>query len=115
MTDIFQNHEILQTIYFEFIEIRQMASQTPTLLDSNNESCESIICLNDKLSFKMNSVGCLLKDSELFFILFAENSQILLNISVIPILLTFMYLVALNLLVNNQLNSSYNSTHHCGT
>ena len=26
-----------------------------------------------------------------------------------------MYLVALNLLVNNQLNSSSNSTHHCGT
>jgi hypothetical protein len=44
-------------------------------------------------------------DSELF-ILFAENSQILLKIYVIPILLTFMNLVALNLLVNNQLNSS---------
>ena len=57
-------------------------------------------------------VGCLLNDSELF-ILFAENSQILLKISVIPILLTFMYLVALNLLVNNQLNSLLNSTHHC--
>ena len=40
------------------------------------------------------------------FILFAKNSQILLKISDIPILLTFMYLVALNLLVNNQLNSS---------
>jgi hypothetical protein len=39
------------------------------------------------------------------FILFAENSQILLKISVIPILLTFLY-VALNLLLNNQLNSS---------
>ena len=47
------------------------------------------------------------------FILFAENSQILLKISVIPILLTFMYLVALNLWVNNQLNSLSNSTHHC--
>ena len=34
------------------------------------------------------------------------NSQILLKISVIPILLTFIYLVALNLLVNNQFNSS---------
>ena len=43
-------------------------------------------------------------DSELF-ILFAENSQIFLKISVIPILLTFIYLVALNLLVSNQLNS----------
>ena len=44
-----------------------------------------------------------LPDSELF-ILFAENREILLKISVIPILLTFMSLVAMNLLVNNQLN-----------
>ena len=76
--------------------------------------CVSIMCRNDELSSMMSWVGCLLKDSELF-ILFAENSQILLKISVIPILLTFIYLVALNLLVNNQLNSSSNSTHHCGT
>ena len=47
--------------------------------------------------------GCLLKNSKLF-ILFAENSQILFKISVIPILLTFIYLVAPNLIVNNQLN-----------
>ena len=53
----------------------------------------------------MSWVGCLLKDSELF-ILFADNSQIRLKISVIPILLNFIYLVALNLLVNNQLNLS---------
>ena len=39
-------------------------------------------------------MSCLLKDSELF-ILFAENSQILLKISFIRIFLTFMYLVAL--------------------
>ena len=57
------------------------------------------------MSWTMSWVGCLLKDSELFT-LFAENSQILLKISVIPILLTFIYLVALNLLGNNQLNSS---------
>ena len=38
----------------------------------------------------MSWIGCLLIDSELF-ILFAENSQIVFNI--IPILLTFMYLV----------------------
>ena len=50
---------------------------------------ESIICRNDELSSTMSWVGCLLKDSELF-ILFAVNSQILLKISVIPILLTFM-------------------------
>ena len=49
-----------------------------------------------------------------FSILFAENSQNLLKISVIPILLTLIYLEALNLIVNNQLNSSSNSTHHCG-
>ena len=61
---------------------------------------------NDELSSTMNWVGCLLKDSEFFFILFAENNQILLKISVIPNLLTFIYLVALNLLVNNQLKSS---------
>jgi hypothetical protein len=41
----------------------------------------------------MSRAGCLLKDSE-HSILFAENSQILLKISVIPILLTFIYLVA---------------------
>ena len=71
------------------------------------------MCCNDELSSMMGSVGCLPPDSELF-ILFAENSQILLKISVIPILLTVMYLVALNLLVNNQLNSFLKSTHHCG-
>ena len=41
-----------------------------------------------------------------FFFLFEENSQIFLKISVIPILLAFMYLVALNLLVFIQLSSS---------
>ena len=53
----------------------------------------------------MSRVGCLLTESELF-ILFTENSQILLKISVIHILLTFIYLVAFYLLVNNQLNLS---------
>ena len=56
----------------------------------------------------MGRIGCLLKDSELF-VLFAENSQIL-KISVIPILWHFMYLVALHLLINNQLNSSLRHT-----
>ena len=46
----------------------------------------------------MSRVGYLLKDSKLF-ILFAENSQIVLKIYVIPILLAFIYLVALYLLV----------------
>ena len=79
-----------------------------------SRSCVAIMCRNDELSSTMSWVGCLLKDSKLF-ILFAENSQILLKISVIPILLTFIYLVALNLLVNNHLNSSSKSTHHSGT
>ena len=43
----------------------------------------------------MSWVGRLLPDSELL-IGFAENSQILLKNSVIPILSTFMYLLALN-------------------
>ena len=72
--------------------------------------CVTIMCRNDELNWTMSWVGCLLKDSELF-ILFPANSQILLKISVIPILLIFMYLVVLNLLVNNQLNSSANSPH----
>ena len=74
---------------------------------------ESIICHNDELSSTMSWVDLLLKDSELF-ILFAENSQILLKISGIPILFTFMHLVAHNRSINNQLNSSSNSTYHCG-
>ena len=61
------------------------------------------------LSSTMSGVGCLLSDSE-FYILFAENTQILLKISVIAILSTFMYLVAQNLLVNNHLNSTSNSS-----
>ena len=61
------------------------------------KTCVTIMCRNDELSSTMSWVGGLLKDSELF-ILFAENSQILLKISFIPILLTFIYLVTLNLL-----------------
>ena len=70
------------------------------------------MCRNDELISTMSWVGCLLPDSELF-ILYVENCLILLIFSVITILLTLMYLVALNLLVNNQLNSSLNSTHNC--
>ena len=79
-----------------------------------SEFIVTIMCGNDELSSLMSWVGCLLKDSE-SFILFAENSQILLKVSVILILSTVIYLVALNLLVNNKLNSSTNSTHYCGT
>ena len=59
-------------------------------------ACVTIMCRNDELSSTMTWVGCLLKDLEFFFILFEENSQILLKISVTPVLLTFIYLVALN-------------------
>ena len=44
------------------------------------------MCRNGEFSSTMSWVGCLLKDSEGFFIVFAEDSQILLKISVIPIL-----------------------------
>ena len=71
--------------------------------------CVTIMCRHDELSSTMSWVGCLLKDSELF-ILFAENNQILLKISVFFILLTFIYLVGPNLLVDNQLNSSSSSS-----
>ena len=62
-----------------------------------------IMCDNYVLQWWVDLIFTI--DSECF-ILFAEKSQILLKISVIPILFTFIYLVALNLLVNNQLNSS---------
>ena len=75
-------------------------------------NCDNYVpkCI-DELSSTMSWVGCLLEDSELF-ILFTENGQILLKIRVIPIFLTFIYLKSL---VNNQLNSSSNWTHHCCT
>ena len=59
-------------------------------------ACVTIMCRNDELSSTMTWVGCLLKDLEFFFILFEENSQILRKISVTPVLLIFIYLVALN-------------------
>ena len=71
---------------------------------SSKQSFVAIICRNDELSSTMSWVGCLLKDSDLF-ILIAENSQNLLKISVIPILLTFIYLIAPTQLIF-QLNSS---------
>ena len=46
-------------------------------------TCVTIMCHNDELSSTMCRVCCLLKDSELFT-LFAEKSQILLKIYVIP-------------------------------
>ena len=71
----------------------------------HNKVFVTVMCHNDELSLTIKWVGCLLPDSEIF-ILFAENSRILLKMLVIPIVLTFMYLVAPNLLVNNQLTSS---------
>ena len=49
----------------------------------------TIMCRNDELSWTISWVAC--------FILIAENTQILLKIFVIPILLTFIYLVAFTL------------------
>ena len=57
-------------------------------------------------SYSNDKLCCLFTKRFRAFILFTENNQILLKISVIPILFTFIYLVALNFLVNNQLNSS---------
>ena len=72
-----------------------------------------------KISVPMMSwVGCLRKDSELFT-LFTENSQIILRISDIPILLTFMYLIALESV--GKTNSTHRPTqlfiaaHNCHT
>ena len=64
------------------------------------------MCLNDELSW-------LFTKRFRAFILFAENSQILLKISVIPILLTFIYLVALNLLNSKQSTQLIIAEHNC--
>ena len=56
----------------------------------------TIMCRNDELSWSIT------KRFRAFYLIW----RILLKISVITILLTFIYLVALNLLVNNQLYSS---------
>ena len=79
----------LNLVALKTIRSRKIKIQNATSLQQTNES---IICHNDELSLMMRWVGCLLKNIELF-ILFSENSQILLKISVIPILLTFIYLV----------------------
>ena len=49
-------------------------------------------CRNDELSSSLSLVGYLLTDTELF-ILFAQNSQILLKFFVIPNFLTLVYLI----------------------
>ena len=72
------------------------------------------MCRNDELTWLFTKIFQAWNIPS-FFILFEKSTQIIRKISVIPILLTFIYLVALNLLVNNQLISSFNSTHHCGT
>ena len=59
-----------------------------TVLKFQLNTIVTIMCCNDELSSTMSWVGCLLKD-----IFVAENSQTLLKISVIPILLTFIYLI----------------------
>ena len=88
------------------LKLRYSEKATKICFDVTNVT---IICCNDELSLLFS------KRFRTLFILFTENSQILLTISVILILSTFIYLVVLNLLVNNQLNSLSNSTHHCVT
>ena len=55
--------------------------------------CAAIICHNDWLSSSLSWFYSLLTDSEVLFILFAVINQIILKIHLIPLLLTFMYLV----------------------
>ena len=85
------------------------------ILRRSNKNILWQVCANE-LNLSISWVGSLLTDPELF-ILFSENSQIFLKFSLIPILLTFIYLVALNLLVNNQLNSKSTqliiAAHNC--
>ena len=117
---------VLTNLFWDYVTfrlsqlLRQMlwkwVQKKPTLIPGHSIaryhfSTKQAMCL--KSAAMMSWVGCLLTDSELF-ILFVENSQILLKISIMPIFLTLMYLVALNLLANKQLNSSSNSTHQCG-
>ena len=64
------------------------------------------------MSSTMSWVGRLLKDSEIF-ILFADNNQILLKISVIPILLTFVYLVFSTWFVSKQPTQLIIAAHNC--
>ena len=76
------------------------------------------MCHNDELSSMMSYVGCLLTGSKIFLILFAENSHIFRKTSVIPILLTFMYLVGLNLLVKTTTHRPTQlviAAHNCHT
>ena len=62
-----------------------LGNTTPIELDIKVDLNVTIIFRKDELSSTMSRVSYLLPDSELF-ILFAENSQILLKIYVIPIL-----------------------------
>ena len=84
------------------------SQNTSTLQKSPpQENCDNYV-LQWWVEFN-NELGWLFtKEFKVFFILLTENSWILLKVSVIPIpiLLSFIHLVALNLLVNNQLNSS---------
>ena len=82
---------------------------------NNYDLYVTIMCHDDQLSLTKNWVGCLLTDSKIF-ILFAENSQILLKISVIHILWTFMYLLAVfNLRTNSihRLTQLIIAAHNC--
>ena len=86
---MFQNKKMCQEWYVKYYHyfLKYIFVKNWLIFQTQLLSIVTIICCNDELSWTMSWVGCLLKDSELF-ILFAENSQILLKISVIPIPLT---------------------------
>ena len=91
MTDFFMLIMAFRVSIFVFI--------VPMLMkEFGQKNKNKNLCCNDLsqwwVEFELTWLDCLLTDSE-FFIWFAEISQILLKICFIPILLTFMYLVAL--------------------
>ena len=72
----------------------------------------TIICHNDDLSLSFTWLDCLLITSE-GFIFFAEINQVLLKISFLPIILTFMYVCSSTLSENwvvHNFKSNSNST-----
>ena len=75
-----------------FIKKTTFSAHSKRVTETITEACVTIMFCNDELSW-------LLTKRFRAFIAYAENSQILLKISVIPILLTFIYLITFNLLV----------------
>ena len=72
---IFRRNNWIQSVCYFFGKINELSNLLNQLL-----SIVTIMCRNHELSSTMSWVDCLIPDAELF-ILFAENSQILLKIS----------------------------------